>query len=122
MAAGQPHLSSHSVGVTFQFCAKMVGKFIWVFLLSVFSLPDTSAIGRHGNFETSDGSSCTWFPLRSGVTELTLGIACFCSTDSGVRQDYGCSFSTPINECNKDNDKYFENIIDNNLKGMAIFD
>jgi len=97
----------------------MAGKLSWIFLLPVISLSGVQAIGKHGNFETADGSSCTWFPLRSSVTELTLGVACFCSMDSGARQNYGCSFSTPINECNKDNEKYFENIVDNHLKRMG---
>ena len=86
-------------------------------LLAFLCVGQVESIGQHGIFETPNGSSCTWFHLRTNVTEQSLGIACWCRTISGSKQDYGCSFSTPTDKCNKDSDNFFEKMV-KLLEGM----
>ena len=72
---------------------------------------------QHGDFETPSGISCLWYHLRSNESELSMGIACWCHTAVEERQNYGCSYFTNVESCDKDSDDFFEKMV-KKLKGM----
>lgn len=82
---------------------------VWICSTAVSKLP-------HEKFEAASGDSCMWFPLKTNVNEITLSVVCWCDSESGRKKHYGCSYSTSEHECNKDSQKYFQNIV-NTLKG-----
>ena len=55
----------------------------------------------NGQFETADGSKCTWFELKKSSSMNTLTTACMCKDASGKGQSYSCQYEGDLRECHE---------------------
>ncbi len=67
-----------------------------------------------GRVKTTDGSHCTWFEVKSGPKESSLGMACVCRNAAGKKQGYNCQYVGELEECPEyrtDSSRFFSELI-----------
>ncbi len=77
-----------------------------------------------GRMRTSDDSHCTWFEVKSGLTETSLGMACFCRNAAGRKQGYNCQYTGELQGCpeyNTNRNQFFTELTAK-LAGIYIYE